>query len=340
VSAGVRLAAGAGGAALLAAALACAGSVRVPFVSSLFFRGSEAVPPKARDCERCHQEVYREWESSLHARAWRSEAFQHATSGGRADDCLGCHASGPLVAGEPPALRGAHREEGVTCTSCHLAPGPEGASLAMRGPVSRSSPVEAHPVIEEDPSYRSSELCGTCHRSAFAEWERAAPPADGEKYTCQGCHMPAVRRKVESVHDQHSYSRLLVALERTEDLRRHRFDVPEDGGEHVGLAARREGPSRVRVTLTNRLPHALPAGEFGRRQLAVAAIWAGGERQVLFVDGAPQALGPGEVRSLALELPPEAPSSPLSVAVRRFDHDRREWTQIAAAAVPDGAPHE
>ena len=328
-------------AALLAgAALLCAGRVRVPFGESLFFTGAEAPLPVARDCERCHQEVYREWEDSLHARAWRSEAFQHATSSGRAEECLGCHAPGPLVAGEPPSLRNAHREEGVTCTSCHLAPGAAGARLAMRGPVARSSPVEVHPVIEEDPTYRSSELCGTCHRGALAEWERAAAPEDGEKETCQGCHMPAVHRKVESVHEEHAYSRLFVALERSEDLRRHAFAVPEDAAEHVDVTAERDGPTRVRVTLGNRLPHALPTGSFGRRQLAVAASWSGGERQTLVVDAPARALATGEVRSVTLELPPEARGLPLRVELRRFEHARGGWSAIAAAAVPRAPAHE
>lgn len=326
-------------AALAAAALACAGSLRIPFGDSLFFGGREAPVPAARDCERCHQEVYREWESSLHASAWRSEAFQRATSGGRAAECLGCHASGPLVAGEPPELRAAHREEGVTCTSCHLAPGPAGARLAMRGPVSRSSPVEVHPVIEEDPTYRSSELCGTCHRSAFAEWERAALPAGGEKETCQGCHMPAVRRTVESIHDEHAYSRLLVAVERTEDLRRHRFDVPEDAVEEIELDAEREDAARIRVTLANHLPHALPTGQFGRRQLALTAHWPGGERRTLVVEGPARALAPGEARTFVLELPPEAAALPAQVSLRRYEHSRGDWSEIVAS-VPARPAHE
>ena len=316
------------------AALLCAGRVRLPFGEALFFTKDEGQHPLARDCERCHQEVYQEWEQSLHARAWRSEAFQHATSGGRAEECLGCHVPLPFRAGEPPAPRSAHREEGVTCTSCHLAPGPDGARLAMRGPVARSSPVEVHPVIAGDPAYRSSELCGTCHRSTFAEWEGSPAPEGGEKETCQGCHMPAVRRKVESVHDEHAYSRLFVALGRTEDLRRHSFSVPGDSAEQIALTAEREGPARMRVTLVNHLPHALPTGSFGRRQLAVAVTWPGGERQIVLVDSAARALAPGEARSVTVDLPADAAAAPLRLALRRFDHALGDWSEIATADAP------
>ena len=118
---------------LLGAALLCAGRVRVPFGDELFFsREAKGLPP-ASDCERCHQEVYREWRESLHAGAWRSEAFQRASAGGRAAECLGCHAPAPLQAQQRPVLRDAHREEGVTCVSCHLAPGSDGERLTMRG---------------------------------------------------------------------------------------------------------------------------------------------------------------------------------------------------------------
>jgi hypothetical protein len=314
------------------AAWLCGGRLRVPFGDSLFFTRAETGLPRAHDCERCHQEVYREWEASLHARAWRSEAFQRASAEGRTEECAGCHAPGPLVSGELPARREHLLEEGVACASCHLAPGAEGERLAMRGPVSRSSPVEVHPVIESDPSYRSSELCGTCHRGSLEEWRRAPEPAEGEKETCQGCHMPAVRRKVESVHDEHAYSRLLVALEREEELRRHAFAVPDDAEEHVDLSARVDGAgARLDVTVANRLPHALPTGRFGRRQLAVRATWPGGERRLLLVESAAGALASGESRTVAIELPSDAAGLPLRVALLRYDHGDGSWSEIGAA---------
>jgi len=319
---------------MLAAALLCGGRLRVPFGEELFFSREGKDLPPASDCERCHQEVYQEWRASLHARAWRSEAFQRASAGARAVECLGCHAPGPLQAQQRPVLRDVHREEGVSCVSCHLAPGSDGERLTMRGPVSRSSPIEVHPVIEGDPSYRSSELCATCHRGTFAEWDRAAAPEGKEKETCQGCHMPAVRRTVESVHDQHAYSRVLVGLEREEDLRRHLFAIPEDAAERVELEARR-GADRLglEVTVGNRLPHALPTGQFGRRQLALDVVWPGGNRRTAFVDSPAGALAAGEQRPVTLELPAEALAAPLRVSLVRFDHALGEWSEITSTAI-------
>ena len=70
--------------------LACAGAVaalaaaacRLPSAAlpSLFARESGRFVPTAADCERCHQDVYREWRGSLHARVWTHPAFQSAAT--------------------------------------------------------------------------------------------------------------------------------------------------------------------------------------------------------------------------------------------------------------------
>jgi nitrate/TMAO reductase-like tetraheme cytochrome c subunit len=315
----------------LAAGALTAGRVRMPFARSLFFTGAGADLPAAGDCERCHQEVYREWEGSLHASAWRSEAFQRASADARAPECVGCHAPAPFRASDPPALRDVHRDEGVTCVSCHLSPAAGDAPLTMRGPVTRSSPDEVHPVIEGDPTYRSSELCGTCHRATLSEWNGAEEPAQAEKETCQGCHMPAVRRTVESVHDEHAYSALLVALESDEDLRRHAFAVPEPEREHVAVDFRVSNGVRVEARVENHLPHALPTGQFGRRQLALVARWEGGERREPLVRSRGDAIPPGGRRTAAIELPPEARGKRVDVALLRYDHATGGWSEVAHA---------
>lgn len=309
--------------------------VPVPFARQLLFSRSPGVAPSARDCERCHLEVYEEWEGSLHARAWTSEAFQTASAQGRADECLGCHAPAPLPERGAVRVRSAHRLEGVTCTSCHMAQGDGVQPLTMRGPVSRSSPVEVHPVFAEDPLYRSSELCGRCHEGAFAEWRSSADPPDGsEKQTCQECHMPEVSRRVESVHPDHAYSALFVALERKESLRRHLFAVPEDAAEHVRisvLAPPAGSPPALRVRVENRLPHALPTGRFGRRRVRVVAEWEG-TRAALPLDRAlGEAIPAGATRDLTLSLPASARGAPRSVRLERWDHRVAGWTAIASS---------
>lgn len=308
----------------------------LPFAERMFFsREATSALPAAADCERCHQEVVVEWRASAHARAWTSEAFQTATHGGRAEVCTGCHAPAPLAASGPPLLRAARHDEGVTCTTCHLSTAEGAAPLTMRGPASRSLPVEVHPVIAEDPLYRSSELCGGCHEASFAEWKASPAPARGEKETCQGCHMPSVHRTVESVNEEVPYSPLFVALEETQKLRRHRFAVPDDADEEIVLALERR-PAALVVRVENRLPHALPTGSFGRREVKLLVRWPGGSAEHAFAARPGASLAAGATRTLELPLAAEARSAPLSVALRRFDPARREWQDLAeaSAAVP------
>ncbi len=322
-------------------ALAC--TLPGPVVEGLF-PSTEATShpvPAAADCERCHQEVFREWERSLHARAWTHPPFQAASAEGSVEACTGCHAAAPVEGGVEPRLREAHRAEGVTCITCHLSPDPEAAPLTMRGPESRTSPVQIHPVIERDPLYRSSELCGTCHRRAYSEW-RAEPPAAGgeEKPTCPSCHMPAVHRKMESVHDEHAYSALFVALGEERDLRRHDFAVPEPTEEEIGLSADWEPPGAegpaLEVAVANRIPHGLPTGEFGRREVRLRVTWPGGEARRSRSQRLREGLPAGALWHERFGLPAGTKPTEVAVVLERFDHGLADW-RVLRRAVPRAA---
>jgi hypothetical protein len=305
----------------------------VPFAERAFFTRETQALPAAADCERCHQEVYREWRDSGHARAFVSESFQSATHRGRIEPCTGCHAPAPLVEGQQPALRSEHRDEGVTCTTCHLSTAPGMKPLTMRGPASRSLPVEVHPVVVEDALYRSSELCGSCHQTTFEEWKTSPPPAEGERETCQGCHMPEVHRTVESVNAEVPYSPVFVALEKKQALRRHLFAIPEDSDRELVLSVVRRGDT-VAVRVGNRLPHALPTGSFGRREVKLFASWPGGMREVGFAVQPGSPLAAGDAREVELPLDPDARGAPVAVSLQRFDPATRTWQELARATAP------
>jgi hypothetical protein len=319
-------------AAALVTLLLAACRVPVPFAERVFF-GDRAMP-RAADCERCHQEVYREWEGSRHADAFRHEGFQAASAGAREPACVACHAAAPLRADAAPAPRANRLEEGVTCITCHLAPDSGAGRFAMRGPVSRTSPVEVHPVIERDPLYRSSALCGSCHRTTLAEWQAAPEPAEGRS-TCQECHMPAVRRKVESPNDAHPSSAFFSALGDAQELRRHGFAVPEPTPEQVRLEARVEeaadGSPRLRVALHNGLPHDLPTGEFGRRELRIVARWPGGAAGLHRVRREGEALPAGAVWQGEVALPRQARGAEVAASLERWDPGRADWQPLARA---------
>ena len=97
-------------------------SLSVPFADDLLFSLDKEQLPVAEDCRRCHSEVVEEWSDSPHAVAWTSEHFAALTADNSADACVGDHGPAPLGPKGEIALRGDHREEGVTCVSCHLMP--------------------------------------------------------------------------------------------------------------------------------------------------------------------------------------------------------------------------
>ena len=149
-------------------------------------------------CKSCHPAIWREWENSMHAKAWIDEIYQIAASQvpDRETKCDQCHAPQPILitgVGKMPKLRERQREAGVSCLVCHL-----DAQGAMHGPPA-SAETYFHANVT-NPVYRDpTALCKTCHgqpsvpehdqvssflSSRFAEREQG----------CATCHMPIVNR--------------------------------------------------------------------------------------------------------------------------------------------------
>jgi nitrate/TMAO reductase-like tetraheme cytochrome c subunit len=305
---------------ITATLLAVACTLPVPFASDLLFSTEREQLPEAQDCARCHGEVFREWQGSAHARAWTSESFARVTADHRADACLGCHAPAPLGAAGEIALRSDHRAEGVTCVSCHLDVRPGHERLAMRGPHPPTTPIEVHAIVV-DPLFLSPELCGTCHTAVLEEWEASAARSGApraEMETCQHCHMPEVRRTIESYNPELRYSALIVALGDPVDGRRHLFAVPEDAGEDVRLRAERLGTG-VRVTVENHLPHAIATGGFGTREARLLLRSGAVERVTRLRRALGEQIAAGATRTFEFVSVPR--ESPVEIALERRAHD-------------------
>lgn len=225
-------------------------------------RADRARSPAASDCAACHVEQHAEWQGSAHARAFTAAAFVEATDGHAFGDCIGCHAPGSLYDVEtgPPAARLDRLVDGVDCQACHLDHG------ELVGPVEGGALLEPHPVRVDRALYTRSELCGRCHEGTLAEWREHAGP--GER-SCQACHMTGVARTVTQATD--AASRVLVAFEDTVAQRRHSFDVTSvdlTDAFALELSVARAGDGGVAAvcTVTSRVPHLVPTGDFGFRQ--------------------------------------------------------------------------
>lgn len=170
---------------------------------------------RAEDCGICHMEIYEEWKTSYHARAFVDPFFQAFW---RKDKniwiCLNCHS--PLVNQQPWMIKGVKggsigrpvketnsnydgefQKEGITCAACHLRDG------VILGPYKDSS--APHPT-KYDPRFRTTEICYSCHQvpggpfqfyngapcATYLEFEEN--PYARKGYLCQTCHMPSVLR--------------------------------------------------------------------------------------------------------------------------------------------------
>lgn len=229
-------------------------------------RADRASTPAAKDCAACHVDQHAEWQASAHARAFTAPAFVEATDGHAFGECIGCHAPGSLYDVErgPPVTRLDRLTDGVDCQACHLDHG------ELVGPVRGGALLEPHPVRVDRELYTRSELCGRCHEGTLAEWRQHAGP--GEK-SCQACHMTEVARTVTQATDL--TSGVLVAFEDTVRQRRHTFDVTSVdlvGAFELDLSVTRgdDGGVAAVCSVTSRVPHLVPTGDFGFRQAELA----------------------------------------------------------------------
>ncbi len=211
-------------------------------------------------CGQCHVEVYAEWSSSGHARAYSADSFAAVTADQSFARCLPCHAPDSIYTAGALETRDVRRAHGVDCIACHLSDG------VLVGPFSQRGLVDPHPVRQDEPTYRRSDLCGICHEQTFEQW-RAAPEIahDGDaKPTCQACHMPPVQRTLTQATG--ATSALIVALEDAVPQRQHRFDLGglQDLGSATSLSVT-ASPGGFVLQLENHLPHSLPTGQFGSR---------------------------------------------------------------------------
>ena len=265
-------------------------------------QGEPAVARMMRTCQKCHSDVYKEWESSGHARSWSNPAFQAAIEGrpDKGESCAACHAPASVLEtgpGKMPRARSRDREVGVNCITCHV------KGRTYYGPISS----KAHGGVEVLEAYRSAEWCASCHgqkvdrsgHNQFASWESSPAAAAGK--TCQSCHMPPVERPLAAAEDPRIRLR---DLQGPQPCRKHAFAPPEAGGREQAESARisihLEGGEAV-VSLESLAGHGLPAAEGSELRLQVE-FEGSGKEQVRAWDGE-NPLQPEQEQTLRMPLP-------------------------------------
>ncbi|MDD5674082.1 MAG: multiheme c-type cytochrome [Chitinivibrionales bacterium] len=211
-----------------------------------------------KSCKPCHAEIYNEWETTRHNRAWTSEDFKSLSKDYSKQDCLNCHAPKPFFETglkKEPVLRDDDRTGGINCLTCHRK---EHAVMA----VYNDSKGDCNPLFTDQ--LTAANICANCHLLAAEEWKKSSYSQPGKNYsTCIDCHMKTVKRasakggKIRSVHQHITYGE-------------HDTKALEYATLHLG--AKIEG-GKVTVTLKNdNVGHNLPSGRIGRTLVLITAV--------------------------------------------------------------------
>lgn len=193
----------------------------------------------AKQCARCHNKQYREWQGSVHAAAGSpglvaqllAKERQNTTASLRSlQSCQRCH--NPL-AEQTPVLSAAQgnnppeiafqknpnyssklRDQGLNCASCHVRNGKRyGPPLATD---KRRLALPGYP-LSELAIYERSDFCMPCHQlpsrsgslagkpllNTYKEWLEGPYMRRGVQ--CQHCHMPDREHTWKGVHDPETF---------------------------------------------------------------------------------------------------------------------------------------
>ena len=309
-------------------------------------RGEEF--PGSKECSKCHIDIYNEWVESSHSNSYTNETFKVSTNNYEFKFCFGCHVpetifksqSGdfadkagvglPTLNDEVIAARSYKLADGVDCQGCHLTD-----DCTLAGPHSGVSP---HPTEKREELYRTSALCGICHRDTMEEY--LAYTEGGGEATCQECHMPAVNRKLiqnepwQKLHARkegkaHTFSRL-SAIKKKRDFIELEFAEIDNGNYQI--------TGNVEITNTN-VSHSIPTGKYGYREILLlinlkdnlGAIIKS-KQESMFMELNTQ-LNPGEKRIVNFTFDLKGKNSVLKwleASLFRTNFDRADRTEFAS----------
>jgi hypothetical protein len=276
-------------------------------------------------CAECHIDIVCQWQSSPHASAWTSAAFQEMAAGD--SYCTPCHAPEPLLEQPPsdaPRVRDHDRVDGVDCHACHAYCG------AYAGPYETFGP---HGMAQDLVHLPCSGFCGRCHAMEYEEYETLylESMTPGCAPECGDCHMPIYIDRLTQGH-------LLSYIHPKREVHDHSFPlwtplITAGCVEISELTARMSSTSQlvIATTLINRgAGHRIPTGEFGHNEVRLLvqivddANQVVGETEESVFAGDDKALSPQAATPFAFEvnLAPDARPSRVDLTVEVVNEDR------------------
>ena len=182
----------------------------------------------SESCSNCHLYLFKQYEKSMHARAFSNPVFQNQVYNvllpqliGDADamqiagSCLACHSPTTFLTQDkslPSRNMPGNRPSGVTCDFCHTITGHSGSVPGNANYTPSPGPTKYGPFKyasdwhrQYSAFHRNSEICAVCHEATnangvqihttYSEWKTSSWPKKGIE--CQDCHMSASGRLIE-----------------------------------------------------------------------------------------------------------------------------------------------
>lgn len=151
------------------------------------------------ECAECHEEITREWASTVHALAWVDKHYQKDIKKiRRKKSCYGCHIPEPLHGFSGfipnPDPRDELRAHGIDCAACH-----EGEDGEMLGPWGIETDAHASAMNESFTAAGANRVCIACHATNIGPVIGVAKGFNETRVaqnggTCIGCHMAPIER--------------------------------------------------------------------------------------------------------------------------------------------------
>lgn len=231
-------------------------------------------------CSKCHQDIHKNWASSMHAHSYDDPIFQAAfiqtykiTKGKTEKYCLQCHAPSTQYTQDYDVKLDVTKE-GISCNFCHsitkinmgndnpytleVGDTKQGPYKDITSPAHNTAYSELH---------KKSELCGGCHQvqnengvvimGTYSEWRKSSYYDKGIQ--CQNCHMP-VQKSAKIVKKEIKESPRKVNL--------HNLEGGHSGKQlkkatkiSIISVDRRKNDTKIKVKITNSgAGHMIPTG--------------------------------------------------------------------------------
>ncbi len=283
----------------------------------------DTTAPTAKECGGCHVDQYAEWQQTSHANAFKSKQFKQQSDHYKDQDCLFCHVPGD-VQDPKRASRNYNQDEGVTCVSCHL------HNNSMQGPHESGALVSPHSIAQSNTlnsKIDSPKLCGTCHKETYEQWlkQQKTTPLP----TCHACHgAPVTRTHTKGTN---LFSDILVTFESRHEVRSHHLMLPGQINPEVAprVLLNSDHHNEINITITNTLPHDLPTGSFGEKQIMIQAHRLQGDHILeTKTQPVPETLNPGQSITITLSLARGDISKHIQINLLRFHQSTTESTLI------------